>query len=274
MHLKPKRRLLMRKLLLVLAAMALSMPMMASADSPFDGTWKIDLNKASFSPKPDVIVLANGVYECSSCVPAIKIKADGADHAVTGHPYFDTVAITVVNDHEIQETDKKSGVVVTTSTSTVSPDGNSIEFSFTDSGNTNGGPPVTGKGRSTRVANGPSGSHAVSGSWKMDKIDDISENAIVWTYKINRGKLTMTSPTGQSFTAPLDGTMAAMQGDPGVTNVSVTMVGKNTLVESDIREGKVISVWKMTLQGDGKTAKGIGEDKLQKRTTEFVVVKQ
>ena len=84
----------------------------------------------------------------------------------------------------------------------------------------------------------------------------------------------MTSQTGQSYTAKLNGTDAPMKGDPGVTSVSVKMIGKNTLEETDKRDGKVISVFKMTVAADGKTAKAVAEDKLQDRTTEFAVVKQ
>ena len=65
-----------------------------------------------------------------------------------------------------------------------------------------------------------------------------------------------------------------MKGDPGVTSVSVKMRGKDTLEETDKRDGKVISVFKLTIAADGKTAKAVSEDKLQNRTTEFAVLKQ
>jgi hypothetical protein len=184
------------------------------------------------------------------------------------------VAIKVVNDHEIEETDKKSGNVVSTSTSTVSPDGKTMAFTFSDSSDTNGGPPVTGKGEATLVAKGPAGSHAISGSWRTTKIEGISDNGTVWSYKVSGDEITMTSPTGQSYTAKLDGTDAPMKGDPGITSVSVKMIGKNTLEETDKRDGKVISVSRMTVASDGKTAKIVSEDKLQNTTTTITATKQ
>jgi hypothetical protein len=264
----------MRSFLIAAALSVLSIPMIGGAQSAFNGTWKLDLNKSSFSPKPDVYILADGMYECKTCVPAYKIKADGTDQSVTGHPYFDSVAIKVVSDHEIAETDKKNGNTVATSTTTISADGKHATFSFSDSSNTNGGPPVTGSGTAVLVAPGPAGSHAVSGSWKLEKIGDMSDNAIIWTYNISADQITMTSKSGQSYTAKLDGTDAPMVGDPGTTSVSVTMAGKNTLVETDKRDGKVISVWKMTVEVGGKTATAINEDKLTNRTAHFVVIKQ
>jgi hypothetical protein len=264
----------MKKLFFVLMLTALFVPMPVSAQSVFDGTWKIDMNKVDFSKKPDVFVLKDGMYECKTCTPPFTIKADGTDQPVSGHPYFDMVAIKVVNDHEIEETDKKGGTVVTTSTTTVSPDGNTAMFSFSDSSNTNGGPPVTGKGEATRVAKGPAGSSPISGSWRTTKIEGLSDNATVWTYKVSGDEIAMTDQTGHSYTAKLDGTEAPMKGDPGVTSVSVKMHGKDTLEETDKRGDKVISVLKMTVASDGKTAKATVDDKLQNRTTTFDVTKQ
>jgi hypothetical protein len=152
----------MKRFLFVVMLSALLVPALASAQSALNGTWKIDMSKVDFPKKPDVFVLQKGMYSCKSCVPPYTIKADGKDYVVKGHPYYDTVAIKVVDDHTIEETDKKDGKEVSTSTSTVLPDGDTINFSFNDSSNTNGGPAVSGRGEATRVAKGPAGSNAIS----------------------------------------------------------------------------------------------------------------
>src|SRR5208283_812012 len=125
----------MRKLLFVCALGALLLPTLALAQSAFDGTWKIDWNNVDFPKKPDEYLLQNGMYECKTCGPPYRIKADGSDEPVTGHPYFDSVAIKVVSDHEVEETDKKDGKAVATSTTTVSADGNTMTSTFSDSSN-------------------------------------------------------------------------------------------------------------------------------------------
>jgi hypothetical protein len=102
----------------------------------------------------------------------------------------------------------------------------------------------------------------------------LSDNATTFTYKVNGDSISMSSMTGQSYTAKLDGSDAPMSGDPGTTSVSVKMLGKSTLEETDKRDGKVISVFKMVVAADGKTAKATAEDKLQNTTTSFAVVKQ
>jgi hypothetical protein len=259
----------MKKLFFSVLLGALLMPVLAAAQSAFDGTWKIDTNKVDPSKKPDVYLLQSGIYECKTCTPPFKVKADGTDQPVSGYPYFDTVAIKVVSDREIKETNKKDGKVVSTSTWTASADGSTLTFEVSDSSNTNGGPAVTGKFQATRVAKGPGGSNAISGSWRRGKIEGLSDNAIVWTYKVSGDEITMTNPIGQSYTAKLNGTDAPMKGDPGTTSVSVRMKGKGTLEETDKRDGKVIGVWRMTVAADGKTAKGSYDDKLRNATDDF-----
>jgi hypothetical protein len=264
----------MKKISFMLALAALLMPTLAVAQSAFDGTWKFDMNTVDFSKKPEVFLLQNGMYECKTCAPPYKIKADGSDQPVSGHPYYNTEAIKIVSDHEIEVTDKKDGTVVATSTSTVSSDGKTLRVTFSDSSNTNGGPPVTGKGEATRVAEGPAGSNAISGSWRTTKFEGLSENATTLTFKVNGGEIAMTNPTGQSYTAKLGGADAPMKGDPGVTSVSVKMMGKDTLEETDKRDGKVIGIFRMKLASDGKTAKASYDDRLSNRTTRFDLAKQ
>jgi hypothetical protein len=264
----------MKRLSFVVMLSALLVPTLAAAQSALNGTWKIDISKVDFPEKPDVFLLQKGMYSCKTCAPPYTIKADGKDQIVRGHPYYDRVAIKVVDDHSIEETDKKGGNVVATSTSTVSPDGNTLYFTFSDSSNTNGGPAVTGRGQAMRVAKGPAGSNAISGSWRTTGIQGLSENATIFTYKVSGEEITMVAKTGQTYTAKLGGPDAPMSGDPGVTSVSVKMIGENTLEETDKRNGKVIGVFTMTVAADGKTAKGSFDDKLQNRTTAFVAAKQ
>ena len=80
-----------------------------------------------------------------------------------------------LNDRTIELTNKKDGKVNGTSKTTVSPDGNTLTFVFSDSSNTKSDP-VTGKGEATRVAKCPAGANLVSGSWRTTKLDKAAEN--------------------------------------------------------------------------------------------------
>lgn len=263
----------MKKLLMFGLLTSLLVPLQLMAQNAFDGTWKVDLNNAQLPKKPDVFLLQDGMYHCKSCVPPIEVKADGQDQKVTGHPYYDTVNVKVVDDHNVEVTDKKDGKTVIVSKNTVSPDGNKVNFEFTDSSATNS-EPVTGKGESVRVAKGPAGAHAISGSWRNTKLEGFSDNGLSFTYKVEGDSLSMNTPTGQSYTAKLDGTEAPYKGDPGTTSVSVKSVGKNSMEETDKRDGKVISVAHMTVSPDGKSMTIKIDDKLRGSTSQFTANKQ
>jgi hypothetical protein len=259
------------KKLCLLVLLAISLP--AIAQSAFNGTWKGDLSSYQPPTKPDEYLLKDGMYHCKTCVPPYDIKADGTDQAVKGQPYMDTVAIKVVDDRTIQETDKKGGKTVATSKSVVSPDGKTVRYEFSDSSNTNSDP-VTGKGEAVRVGTQPPGSHAISGSWRNTKMENMSDNGLLITYKVEGDSLSMSTKTGQSYTAKLDGTEAPYKGDPGTTSVSVKSMGKNTIEETDKRDGKVITVTKMTVSADGKTMNIQWEDKLHGTTGKIMATKQ
>jgi hypothetical protein len=246
---------------------------MASAQSAFDGTWKFDIKKMQFPKKPDVYLLQDGMYHCKTCVPPIDIKADGQDQKVTGHPYFDTMSIKVVDDRTIEESDKKDGKIVTTSKTVISPDGNTLTWEFSDSSASNAAP-VTGKGESTRVDKGPAGSHAISGSWRGSKFENLSDNGLLVTFKLEGDTFSMSNPTGQSYSAKLDGSDAPYKGDPGTTSVSVKQINKNTVEETDKRDGKVININRMTVSPNGKTLNVAWTDKLHGTNGQIAANKQ
>jgi hypothetical protein len=257
----------------IILAASLLAPLPAFATTAFDGTWKTDLSSFKLPTKPQVYSIKHGVYTCKSCTPAYTVKADGADHPVKGHPYFDTAAIKVISPTSIEEIDKKAGKVVTDATTTVSADGNTTTFTFTDSSDSNAAP-VTGKGVSTRIGPAPKGAHAISGSWQMQSIASLSDNSLLVTLKTSGDSLTMTTPTGQSYTAKLDGTEAPYQGDPGITSVTLKQTAPGTLVETDKRAGKVIGISTITVSADGKTMAVSYQDKLRGTTTTATAKKQ
>lgn len=249
------------------------MPALAMAQSVFDGTWKADMSTAKFPDKPDEFLLKDGMYQCKTCAPPINVKADGQDQKVSGYPYFDTMNIKVIDGRTIELTNKKNGKTNGTGKVWVSGDENTLMFEFTDSSATNSDP-VTGKGSETRVAKGPAGSHAISGSWHMNKMESLSENALSVTFKVTGDSLTMNNPTGQSYTAKMDGTEAPYKGDPGTTSASVKKTGPNSFEETDKREGKVIAVSRMTVSADGKSMKIVTDDKLHGTQSEVTLIKQ
>src|SRR5271166_2039128 len=97
-------------------------PVLARAQSPFDGTWRVVPGSDQFPTKPDVYLLQAGKYHCPTCDPPLAIEADGKGHKITA-PCYDTVSVRVVDSRTTEETDRRNGKIVGTSKMTVAADG-------------------------------------------------------------------------------------------------------------------------------------------------------
>jgi hypothetical protein len=198
-------------------------------------------------------------------------KADGQDQSVTGQSY-DTISVREVDTTSIEVMTKKSGKPDYEQTRTVSADGNTLTVKTTshspDSDDT-----VTAEVTLTRIGKAPAGSNGTSGSWRINKVQE-SENGLTTTYKSNGDELTMSTPTGESFTAKLDGKDYPVKGAYGWTSVSLKRVDDRTIEETDKRDGKVVEVRKMTVGTDGKTMTVVATATLTSRTSTYVAQKQ
>jgi hypothetical protein len=256
----------MKKLL----ALLLLAPGVLVAQSSFDGTWVGKTDTAKFPEKPEQYVLDKGMYRCSTCVPKIDIKADGQDQKVEGSNYFNSTSVKVVDDHTVEFTSKKDGKTMYTETDAVSSDGNTLSQKFSDQSMTQ---PVTGESTMKRVGKGPAGSHALSGSWRAEKID-VSKNGLTVTYQTTADGLKMSDPQGESYDAKFDGKDSPINGDPGQTMVALKKVNADTIEATYKRNGKVVGVANMTVSSDGKTMHVVFNDKERGTKIEYDLEKQ
>jgi hypothetical protein len=217
----------------------------------YDGTWKADVATAKWDQKPDEYLLQGGKYECKSCTPPLSVAADGAFHPITGQPYLDQLSVKVVDDKSVQQATKLKNRDTGGSTMKVSADGKTLGIDFKDMSVPNA-PPATGHVEETRVAAGPAGSHAISGSWKPSKAQGINAEALTVTFRSDANTLHMNSPSGTSYDAKLDGTDTPIKGDPAGTTASVKKLSDSSFQETDKRDGKIVSVTTFTVGGDGK----------------------
>ncbi len=262
----------MKKMLSAASLVFALLPAAAAAQSVFDGTWKTDIKTIDYPAKPSVYVFKDGMYECKTCATKVLVKTDGKDQKVEGNPYADTMAVKIIDTHHVEIVSKKAGKVVAHSKFAVSTDGNSMlrEYSSNSPANAE---VVKGVTSYARVAYDKAGSNQMSGSWRAQKADKLSDNGLKVTYKSEGAMMNMSTPLGESYSAKTDGTDAPYKGDPGTTSVSVK-VRKNTLEETTKRDGKVIGMSKMEVDAGGKTAKVDWIDNLTRTNGNYVMVKQ
>ncbi len=104
--------------------------------------------------------------------------------------------------------------------------------------------------------------------------ENVTENVLQVTFKATDDGLSMTDLTGDSYNAKFDGKDYPYRGDPGTTSVSLRKIDANTIEETDKRNGKTISVTRMTVESDEKTMNVNVEDKLRNVTMKWSAKKQ
>jgi hypothetical protein len=258
---------------LVCALIVMATPLAAAANyaqSPFDGTWKTDLSKTKFASKPITFYISQGWYHCVSCNPSYDIPADGRDYAVSGQAY-DTISVTIVDSHTIKVAGKEGSNVTFEQTRTVLSDGSILDVKSTGHP-LFGGPPTTFKTIGMRTGILPSGVHATSGEWIIEHQAG-SSNALLTTYKTSGDEMTMTSPTGETYTAKLDGNDYPYRGSYAYDVVSLKKINDHTIEETDKRAGTVIDDSTLTVSPNGKTMTIVDTSKLTGRVDTFVATR-
>jgi len=254
----------------VVIAALLLLPGAALAGSAFDGTWKLRPDSSKVTGKADQFQVLDGTYTCSSCVPEIKVKADGSDQKVEGHDYYDTVAVTVVSPSSIHIINKKGGKLAISFSYDVSTDGDTLTGKFQDY---TGSQMATGTFTETRRAAAPPGSHRVSGSWQPGALHEANDAARTFAYQMTNDQFSMHW-NGQSYNARFDGKEYPVHGDPGNTVVKVKKLNDHTVEETDSREGKVTDEIHLAAAGDGKSIAVTDNDVVHHQITTFTLDKQ
>ena len=138
---------MLRLLRTVLVILALSMGLFA-ADSPFSGTWKLNVGKSKMTPPSPqaetVRVDANdsGIKVSDDITDAkgqpmkvsYEAKYDGKDYPATGSPAWDSVSFQRVDANTLKAKTKKDSKVVGDYTVTVSQDGKTTTVKYTETG--------------------------------------------------------------------------------------------------------------------------------------------
>jgi hypothetical protein len=255
----------------VLCAVLLFLPFTLFGQSPFDGTWKTDMAASKLSHKPYVFAVKDGMYDCESCAPKISVKADGQDEPVTGQPY-DTLAVKVPDPNTLQATGKKAGKPTFEQTRSLSQDGKTLTVATTRYP-ADGSQSFKTEAKFTRVSKGPAGSDAISGSWRVESVNEDTAG-LTTTWKESGNSLGMSTPTGEGWEAQFDGKEYPVKGTYANETVSLKKSGDRSVEVTYKRDGKVYSVNKITVSPDGKKMTTVSDNKWTGRVSTYIDEKQ
>lgn len=250
----------------LLLAFLLFLQSRATTPSPFDGTWIIDSAATQLPQKPVVLLLANGMYGPTGQ----QIKADGTDQKVPETGYSDTMSVRIVDDRTVEIILRKAGKTMFTELDAVSADGRTLTQVVKD---TTEAQAVTIETVSRRLEKGPDGSHALSGSWQAYKVNR-SKNGSVITYRCTAYGFSARTSLGEGFDAKFDGNFYPVEDDPAHTMVMLKLLDSSTVEQTNKRDGKIVSVLRLTVSPDGKTIHASYENKEDNTTTRSKMRKQ
>ena len=244
------------------------LPTVALAGTGFDGTWKTNMESLKTTGKPLILLLAGGEYTCSSCNPPYTVKADGAEHRVTGQAYFDIAMVSVTGPNSADIVLKRGSKELVRFSDMVSADGTMLTSKVT---NHAGAQTVTDELTAKRVAAAPADSHPLSGSWVEQR--HVGGDLRPVQYRMTAEGFEMRW-NGQSYDAKFDGREYPVAGDPGKTTVSLKKIDDATVEETDHRQGKVVDEIRLALAEDGNTITVIDKDIARGQTVTYTLEKQ
>jgi hypothetical protein len=124
-----------------------------------------------------------------------------------------------------------------------------------------------------RVAKGPAGSNATSGSWRIQTIQEDTAG-LINTWKVSGDEVSTSTPTGVSWTAKFGGAESPVKGTYANETVSVKKLGDRAIEVTSKRDGKLYSVSKISVSADGKKMTEVVNNKWTGRTSTYIDEKQ
>jgi hypothetical protein len=228
----------------------------SAGQSPFDGSW---VNKMG-EQLPEGLIsysLTEETFRCSCAIGGIEIKPDGYDHKTPETAYWDTVNVQAVDARTVLLVAKKAGRTMFTEVDAVSLDGKTLTQMVKD---TTEAETVTIETQSHRVEGGAADSQAISGTWRAFKASR-SLNGSLIKYTCTRDSFSAETPLGERYTAKFDGNFYPVEDDPGHTMVSAKILNARTVELTSKRNGKIVSISRLSVAPDGNSIHVVFENK-------------
>jgi len=248
----------------------LFIPLPVNAQSPFDGTWRIDQTSLKVPAAPARFLLLRGAFACSGCLGDVSVKADSRSHKVPDSAYWNAATVRVINRRSVRITTHKDDKIFYTETDTLSPDGNDLTQFVED---TTEAEAVTTTVQFRRLEKAPPRAHPISGSWQAYKIEK-SPNSLIISYKCTKEGFSAETPLGEKYEAKFDGEFVPVEDDPGQTMVAVTRIDERTVQTTIKRGGQIAGGSRLTVSEDGQTLYFLNQDAGGKQTGSVVMHRQ
>lgn len=217
----------------------------SSGETTIAGDWMVDVGNTHFDETTQEFSLAGGTYACPTCPTPIEVPADGGWHEIAGSNGMST-KVDVSGDRSITTSMRREDEDVGSTTWTVSPDGETMEASWTT---IRGDQRNEGTTSYTRAAAGPDGAHAVSGKWITSGVGDVNDEALQFSFKLDGDQVT-NKRNVVGYTATLGGDAVEVEGLDDGTMVKVEPYGDGGVRETYMLNGETTVINELVVNGD------------------------
>jgi hypothetical protein len=238
----------MKHLALAIAVLTVSAGSALAAGSPFDGTWKLNMEKSKFTGTTITYTkTAHGYRYSNGATVSYAFGTDGKDYPAIADR---TTAWTPAGEGAWDTVFKANGKVLSKSHRALSADGKTLTVATTlyrNDGTTT---------QETDVYNRVSGAKGLAGEWRDTKAEGGDDTMTITTPAA--GKFMIVDPTDkETVTGSTNGSPAKIDSPsapPGLM-VAYKAVGHSTWDTTTKIGDKVYAKGSMTVSADGKTLK-------------------
>ena len=184
-------------------------PSLSFAESQFAGTWIMQPELTTFGGRPLELLIEGGMYRLENCRAPLEVAADGADHLVKDQPLFDAMSVRLAGERRIEIVQKMASKVAWKGTYTVAKDGRSMTLVFEDDRPANA---VSGTIDYVRDGSPVPRAHAISGTWRPDKLVRLSASGSTLMIRDEGDGLAMSWGDGRSIESKLNASYYPLTG--------------------------------------------------------------
>jgi hypothetical protein len=231
-------------------AWLLLLPGLSLADNPFVAQWVMRPELTTFSQRTMDLLIERNTFRQTGCGDPLEVPTDGADQPINGQPLFDSMAVRLMDRGKVEVVQKMGGKLAWRGIYTVSKDQRHMTLVFEDDRVSN---PVTGTIRYARVGEPLSGAHSLSGSWRAEKMLQLSPNALTLRIETVDQGLGLHWSDGRSVESNLDTKYYPLHGYLQGAGVSVLHDRPDTLALNRVQSSIPVEVSRIVLSEDAKS---------------------
>ncbi len=215
-----------------------------AADTPFAGTWKLNLDKSKLIGDTVKFTSAGETMRITGSGESYEFKTDGSENKTR----FGTAAWKKIDDKSWEETDKVNGHLDSKTTWTLAGDGKTLTARST------GDKPGGGSFDDTSIYVRTAGTQGLAGTWKDKEYKGSSPSLLVMS-DIENG-LSVEEPDFKlKATGKFDGKPGNVEGPtiPQGASFSLAKTGARSFKMTRTQSGKPFDMSTWTVSEDGKS---------------------